>query len=489
MSVISEINTSSGLSEAEAVLRLKKEGYNELPSSKGRSVWLIALEVVREPMFLLLLASGAIYLILGDMREAMMLLGFVFLVMGLTVYEERKTERALEALRDLSSPRARVIRDGVEKRIAGREVVPGDLLVLSEGDRVPADAVLLRCSNFSVDESLLTGESVPVRKIACEIPGAIEPPGGEDRPFVFSGTLVVKGQGLAIVSATGLKTEIGKIGKALESVESKETPLQKEIRQMVGRLAFFGIFLCLLVVVTYGLTRGSWMGGVLAGITLAMALLPEEFPVVLTIFLALGAWRISKKGVLTRRVPAVETLGSATVLCVDKTGTLTLNQMAVARLLAKGEIYLVDQSPEAIPESFHELLEFAILAVQKVTSDPMEKALKRLGGQSPSFVDHLHDDYRLLQEYPLSTDLLAMSLVWKSPERAGGVVAAKGAPEAIADLCHLSETKKLTLNREIGAMAENGLRVLGVAKGITGHQGSLHFQTSRKYSMIFHLNF
>jgi P-type Ca2+ transporter type 2C len=487
VAVSSDIKPSSGLSEAEVALRLKKEGYNELPSSKGRTAWTIALEVVREPMFLLLLASGAIYLILGDRREAMMLLGFVFLVMGLTIYEERKTERALEALRDLSSPRARVIREGVEKRIAGREVVPGDLLVLSEGDRVPADAVLLRCSNFSVDESLLTGESVPVRKVPCEIPGAIEPPGGEDRPFVFSGTLVVKGQGLAIVSATGLKTEIGKIGKALESVESKETPLQKEIRQMVGRLAVLGFFLCLLVVVTYGLTRGSWMGGVLAGITLAMALLPEEFPVVLTIFLALGAWRISKKRVLTRRVPAVETLGSATVLCVDKTGTLTLNQMAVSRLSAKGEICLVDQSSEAIPESFHELLEFAILAMQKVTSDPMEKALRRLGIQSPSFVDHLHDDYNLLQEYPLSSDLLAMSLVWKSPEGADGVIAAKGAPEAIADLCHLSEAEKLTLNQEIGAMAENGLRVLGIAKGITGHHGfySLSNLPEEQHDILF----
>jgi Ca2+-transporting ATPase len=472
MSENSETNPSSGLSEAEAALRLKKEGYNELPSSKGRTSWIIALEVVKEPMFLLLLASGAIYLILGDMREAMMLLGFVFLVMGLTIYEERKTERALEALRDLSSPRARVIRDGVEKRIAGREVVPGDLLVLSEGDRVPADAVILRCSNLGVDESLLTGESVPVRKVACEVFGPLEPPGGEDRPFVFSGTLVIKGQGVAVVAATGSKTEIGKIGKALESVESKETPLKKEITQMVSRLAFLGVFLCLLVVVTYSLTRGSWMGGILAGITLAMALLPEEFPVVLTIFLALGAWRISKKRVLTRRVAAVETLGSATVLCVDKTGTLTLNQMTVSGLSAKGRFHFIDQEPGAIPEAFHELLEYAILAGQKETADPMEKALKRLGVQSPSFVDHLHDDYRLLQEYPLSADLLAMSLVWKSSEAAGQVIAAKGAPEAIADLCHLGEREKLSLTREIGFMADRGLRVLGIAKGMTSPSGS-----------------
>ena len=466
MLVTAETDNFNGLSEEEAGNSLTKEGYNELPSSKGRSVWNIALDVIKEPMFLLLLASGAIYLILGDVQEALMLLSFVFFVMGLTIYEERKTERALEALRDLSSPRARVIRDGVEKRIAGREVVPGDFLILSEGDRVPADAQLLRCSNFSVDESLLTGESVPVRKMACEVAGPLEPPGGDDRPFIYSGTLVVKGQGIALVGATGLKTEIGKIGKALETVEFEETPLQKETRKIVGRLAVFGFFLCALVVITYGLTRGSWMGGLLAGITLAMALLPEEFPVVLTIFLALGAWRISKSRVLTRCVPAVETLGSATVLCVDKTGTLTLNQMAVSRLLVKGNIYSIEEKTKvAIPEPFHELLEYAILAGQKDPFDPMEKAMKKLGVQSTTFMDHLHDDYTLLQEYPLSPDLLAMSLVWKSPESFEQVIAAKGAPEAIADLCHLNETEKTALIQQIGFMARDGLRVLGVAKG------------------------
>jgi Ca2+-transporting ATPase len=278
-------------------------------------------------MFLLLVAGGLIYLLLGDLQEALMLLGFVFVVMGITLYQERKTERALEALRDLSSPRALVIRDGENKRIAGRDVVPGDLIVLSEGDRVPADAELLSCTNLSADESLLTGESVSVRKACSDGLAKMARPGGDDLPFVYSGSLVVQGHGAAVVKATGVHTEIGKIGRALQKVDSEKTALQKETNQLVRNLALLGLALCTLVVIVYGLTRDNWLEGFLAGITTAMAVLPEEFPVVLTIFLALGAWKISQSRVLTRRVPAVETLGSATMLCVDKTGTLTMNRM------------------------------------------------------------------------------------------------------------------------------------------------------------------
>ncbi|HEX9020138.1 MAG TPA: HAD-IC family P-type ATPase, partial [Nitrospirota bacterium] len=286
-----DINSLTGHSSEEAAARLSREGYNELPSSRQRSIFAIAFDVASEPMFLLLVACGAIYFFLGDLREAIMLLGFVFVVVGITLYQERKTERALEALRDLSSPRALVIRDGKQKRIPGREVVCGDILVLSEGDRVPADASVFSCTNLSIDESLLTGESIPVRKTACEDIREMARPGGEDSPFVYSGTMVVQGQGIATVLATGVNTEIGKIGKALGGVGTEETPLQKETGTIVRNLALVGVFFCALVVIVYGLTRESWLNGFLAGITLAMALLPEEFPVVLTIFLALGAWR------------------------------------------------------------------------------------------------------------------------------------------------------------------------------------------------------
>jgi Ca2+-transporting ATPase len=473
-----DVNSITGLAEHEAAERLKREGYNELPSSKQRSIFAIAFDVIREPMFLLLVACGTIYLVLGDIREAIMLLGFVFVVVGITLYQERKTERALEALRDLSSPRALVIRERRQKRIAGREVVRGDIIVLNEGDRVPADAALLSCINLSVDESLLTGESVSVRKTSCsEVPPWVRP-GGEDLPFVYSGTLVVKGQGIATVLSTGVNTEIGKIGKALQSVELEETPLQKETGKIVRNLALLGLFLCLLVVIVYGLTRGDWLNGFLAGITLAMALLPEEFPVVLTIFLALGAWRISQKRVLTRRVPAVETLGAATVLCVDKTGTITQNRMSVSKLSTVGGFFDVDYRNKGhIPELFHEVIEFSILASQKDPFDPMERAFKELGGQYLARTEHIHDDWTLVHEYPLSNSLLALSHVWKSPKGDEYVIAAKGSPEAIADLCHFNETQKQEMSKAIESMAKEGLRIIGVAKAyfkITDLPGQQH---------------
>ncbi len=460
-----DINSLTGLSEQEAATRLTREGFNELPSSKKRSIFAIAFDVVREPMFLLLVACGTIYLFLGDVREAIMLLGFVFVVVGITLYQERKTERALEALRDLSSPRALVIRDGKQHRIAGREVARGDTIVLNEGDRVPADAALLSCTNLSVDESLLTGESVSVRKTSRAEVLAMTRPGGEDLPFVYSGTLVVKGQGIATVMATGVNTEMGKIGKALQSVEIEETPLQKETAKIVRNLAFVGLFMCALVVIVYGLTRGNWLNGFLAGITLAMALLPEEFPVVLTVFLALGAWRISRKRVLTRRVPAVETLGAATVLCVDKTGTITQNRMSVNMIYSHGAFYGVDYLTEkSIPEHFHEVVEFSILASQKDPFDPMEKAFKELGIHYLSRTEHLHDDWTLIREYPLSNTLLALSHVWKSPRGDEYVIATKGSPEAIADLCHCDQSRTQEISNAIEIMANEGLRILGVAK-------------------------
>ncbi len=460
-----QFSNMSGLSEAEAAVKLQEEGYNEIPSAKKRSILAIIFDVIKEPMFLLLVACGTVYLILGDLQEALMLLGFVFMVMGITFYQERKTERTLEALRDLSSPRALVIRDGEPKRIAGREVVRGDLVVLAEGDRVPADAVLLSCANFSVDESLLTGESVAVRKVPCDAPIDMGCPGGDDLPFVYSGTLVVQGQGLACVRAIGRHTELGKIGKALQTIDLEGTALQKETGRLVRNLTLIGLFLCLVVVVVFGLTRGHWLKGILAGLTMAMAILPEEFPVVLTIFLALGAWRISHKQVLTRRVPTVETLGAATVLCVDKTGTLTQNRMSIGALMVEGDLWTVrEHQQKPLPEKFHELFEVSILASRPDPFDPMEKALKELGLRYLKETEHLHDDWLLLREYPLSQALLSFAQVWQSADRRDYLVAAKGAPEAIADLCHLTQAQIHQLNRKVQSLASQGLRVLGAAK-------------------------
>jgi P-type Ca2+ transporter type 2C len=280
-----------GLTEADAQRRLKAEGPNELPRSEHRTPLRIVLEVVREPMLALLLAGGAIYLALGDVKEAIILVVFATLSILITVIQESRTERVLEALRDLTSPRALVVRDGERKRIAGRDVVRGDLLVLAEGDRVAADAVLVESHDLQTDESLLTGESVPVRK-RTRIDGdklATVRPGGDDLPVVFSGSLVVRGTGIGEIVATGPRSEIGKIGQSLSAVETEPPRLQAQTRRLVRICATGGAAVCVVAVLLYGLLRGGWLDAVLAGIALAMSLLPEEFPVVLTVFMAMGA--------------------------------------------------------------------------------------------------------------------------------------------------------------------------------------------------------
>jgi P-type Ca2+ transporter type 2C len=462
-------DTDDGLSATEAAARLERDGPNDVGGVKASTLLASILAIVREPMSLLLVACGGIYFVLGDVQEALMLLGFVFFIMGITLFQERKTERALEALRDMASPRALVVRGGQRLRIAGTDVVLGDVLVLSEGDRVPADAVVFSSTHLQVDESLLTGESASVRKSAASGDVAPARPGGEDLPFVYAGTLVIEGSALARVHATGVRTEMGRIGQALDghAEERQGTILQRETEHLVKRLAVIGVALSVLVVVVYGVARGSWLGGVLAGITLAMAILPNELPVVITVFLALGAWRLSRHRVLTRHIPAIEAIGSATVLCVDKTGTLTQNRMHVQAISAEGETFDVERlAREPLPETFHEAVELSILASRRDPFDPMERAFKELGETYLAGTEHLHPDWELVQEYPLSGELLAVAQVWRAPEPGGAlVVAAKGAPEAIGDLCHLDEEALASLRRDALRLAEQGLRVLAVARG------------------------
>jgi Ca2+-transporting ATPase len=469
-----------GLTSTEAAARLATDGPNEIASQRPRNVLQIAWDVVKEPMLLLLVAAGTLNLVISSVRpaenrvgEAMLLFAFVVVVIGITFYQERKTERALEALRDLSSPRALVVRDGVQVRIAGREVVRGDVLMLSEGDRVPADSILLHCSSLSIDESLLTGESVPVRKASCaaDAPHTLGRPGGDGTPWLFSGTLVVKGQGIAEAVETGVATELGKIGAALESVETGRTPLQREVDRTVRGLAVLGLSLAAITIVIYGLTRGDWLEGSMAGITLAMAMLPEEFPVVLTVFLALGAWRLSRSNVLTRRMPAIETLGAATVLCSDKTGTITQNRMTVRRLHTASGDFEIDG--DTLREEFHQIVEFAVLASPVDPFDPMDAAFTSLGTEFLAHTEHLHRDWSLVREYPLSERLLALSHVWRSPGGGDYVIAAKGAPEAISDLCHLDGERARELAADVARMADEGLRVLGVARSVFSAEGGL----------------
>jgi Ca2+-transporting ATPase len=454
----------AGLTAQEAARRLAADGPNELPTAKERNLLQQARDVLREPMLLLLLGAGMVNFLLAQPLDGIILMSFVVVVIAISVYQEHKTERALTALRDLSSPRALVVRDGVQVRIAGRDVVRGDVVLLAEGDRVPADAVLLDCTNFAVDESALTGESVPVRKVPTD-PGSVSSvigrPGGDATPWAFSGTLVVKGHGLAVAKETGAGTELGRIGTALRTIEPERTRLQREIDRLVRVLAVFGVAVAVIVVVVYGLTRGNWLEGVLAGIATAMALLPEEFPVVLTVFLALGAWRMSRKHVLTRRSAVVETLGSATVLCVDKTGTLTLNQMTVRELIVDGQTYRLGENP--LPETFHAIAEYSVLASPVDPFDPMDKAFKAIGEKYLAGTEHVHADWELVREYPLSEKLLALSHVWCSPDGGRYVIAAKGAPEAIADLCHFKPDELAALTAQVEAATAGGQRVLAVA--------------------------
>jgi len=431
--VTQEEAAGAGLTAAEAARRISTEGLNALPGARRRGVAAIALEVAREPMFLLLVAGASIYMMLGDVSEALVLLASIAVVMTITIVQERKSERALETLRDLSSPRALVVRDGVPVRVPGAEVARGDLMLLAEGDRVPADAELAVVNDLVVDESILTGESLPVEK-----------QGGMP---VYSGTLVVKGQGRAIVTATGARTEFGRIGQSLADLEVEKTALQLETARIVKLVAGAGIALSVSLAAYYAYSRGDWLSGVLAGITLAMAVLPEEFPVVLTVFLALGAWRISQKGVLTRRMPAIETLGAATVLCVDKTGTLTENRMAVVETIAaNGDAARV--------------IETAALACEPEPFDSMERAIVDAAGPG---AQALRGAWTLERDYPLTPDFLAVCHAWraKSGERR---IAVKGAPETVLALCGASDATAAAAMAEVERASARGLRLLGVAE-------------------------
>lgn len=451
-----------GLSASMARARLRQDGYNELPAALPKSAWRIAIDVIREPMFLLLLAAASIYLLIGDIGEALALQVSVFVIIGITFVQERRTERALEALRDLSSPRARVVRDGEADRIPGREVVRGDIVLLEEGDRVPADAVAIACNDLSVDEAPLTGESVPVRKrprAAADLPA---PPGGDDLPWLYSGSLVTQGSGVVEVVATGPRTEIGRIGAVLQGVAEEPSPLQREMRRAVLLFAAIGIALCVLVVILHASVRGGWLEGLLAGITLAMSNLPEEMPVVITVFLALGARRIARRGVLTRRASAIETLGATTVLCVDKTGTLTENRMRVQRLWNGSAS--VEADAVALPPAFDDLILYSVLASEADPFDPMEKAFHALG--QAVLPARLEDCRRwaLVHEYPLAPSLLAHSHLWRIGASDRHVLSMKGAPEVVAQLCGLDAAATAALLARIDGMAGDGLRVLGVAR-------------------------
>ncbi|HEY6645108.1 cation-translocating P-type ATPase [Povalibacter sp.] len=445
-----------GLTSTEAEQRLRNEGPNELPSQRPRNLLAITGEVLTEPMFLLLIAAAAIYIVLGDTRGALVLAGSIVIVIAITTLQQHRTEHALAALRDLSSPRALVIRDGVERRIPGREVVTGDFILLREGDRVPADGILREATAFSVDESILTGESLPVEKTAST---------SADGERVFSGSLVVRGFGCAEVVATGVRSEIGKIGRSLTTLQAETSPLFSEVRRIVRWVAVAAVTLCAAIALIYGASRSDWLGGVLAGITLAMGILPEEFPVVLTVFLAMGAGRISRAGVLTRRMPAVESIGAATVLAVDKTGTLTENRMQVALIEANDVSTDLRRSAACLDEGAKTVLATALAASERDAFDPMERAIHEAARQHVPVAVARLAQMDLAKEYDLTPELPAVTHLWRRREDRMFEVAVKGAPETVFGLCRIDDEKRAALLRRVAAHATDGLRMLAVARG------------------------
>ncbi|MEO7940939.1 MAG: HAD-IC family P-type ATPase, partial [Burkholderiaceae bacterium] len=447
------IRDMRGLTVEEAAHRLAANGRNMLPGGSPKTFFGIVLGTLVEPMFLMLLAAGGLYLALGDHAEAIFLLSFVFVVIGITVAQERKTQRAIESLRDLSAPRALVMRDGGEIRIAGRDVVVGDLLILHEGDRIAADATLID-GQLDANESLMTGEAVPVAKL----PGTRE-------NLVFASTLVTRGVGLAEVTATAAATAVGRIGEALAATEEPRSGLQLASRRLVRNLTIGGLALATI----YFFVNWLWdahglIDSLLASIALTMAILPEEIPVILTVFLALGAWRISQRKVLTRRVPAVEALGAISVLAVDKTGTLTENRMQIAELQLENSTFIHAEAGD-LAEPFHELVEFAMLATPVDPFDPMEKAIQEFGLHWLTGTEHVHAEWSPGFEFGLSPDILAMTRVFPIGATTQHMLATKGAPEAVVDLCHLDATDAARVLAQVEAMAVRGLRVLGVARG------------------------
>jgi Ca2+-transporting ATPase len=406
-----------------------------------------------EPTNLLLLACALVYALIGEPADGAVLLVFVLAIVVLDGLQRHRSDRALAELARLSAPRARVRRGDVDLDLGADEVRLGDRLRLEEGDRVAADARLLEGVGLWLDESLLTGESLPVPR---------QDPGG----LILAGSLVAAGRGWASVTAVAEETQLGRLGHSLGTVEAPPTRLQRRSRRLTARLTLLAMAVCAGLTVLQGVIGGDWPRALLAGLALALALLPNEIPVVLALFLALGALRLARLGVLARWPAAVESLGSATVLAVDKTGTLTDNRMAVQRLLTWPD--LDSWSPgEDLDEPWHALVEMAVLASRGDPVDSMELAIQRLAAEHLRNSEHLHPDWPLEREYPLQANLLVVSRLWRDA-RGQGRLAAKGAPEAIADLCHLTPEAARGLQQAADQLAAEGLRVLAVARGLEG---------------------
>ncbi len=440
----------NGLTSAEAKQLLQQHGKNELSPQKKESFFRKIIEVLSEPMFLLLIIASVIYFVLGEARDGAIMLIFVLAIISIDVIQEWKTDKTLDALKGLSEPFITVIRDDAEKEIPSSELVPGDLMMIHEGIKIPADGSVLKCSDLCVDESSLTGEAEGVWKIISEDSTTSADYWRKD--YCYAGTFVTQGYGIIQVDKTGGNTEYGKIGSNVATAPELATPLQKQTGTLVKLCAGIAAVLFALVgVVTWfnipdHSTGERLIESILAGITLAMAMIPEEFPVILTVFLSMGAWRLAKKQSLVRRLPSVETLGAVSVLCVDKTGTITMNKMAV-------------QETWAYNNTEADLCEIMGLACETDAYDPMEKAMLEYCESNGISKEHIFSG-SLLSEYPFTNELKMMGHIWRHDGEI--IIAAKGSPERILELCELDIAQKTQIEEKIGAMAKQGLRVIAV---------------------------
>lgn len=440
-----------GLTSQQARTLQQQYGKNELTPQKKDSFLNKAIHIVCEPMFLLLLVAATIYFILGEPRDGAIMLIFVVGIISIEVIQEWKTDKTLHALKDLSAPHCTVLRDGTEQVITSADLVPGDLMMIHEGVKIPADGFVIKCNDLCVDESSLTGEAEGVWKVSSDS----APPSTDywRRDYCYAGTLATQGTATVLVDKIGAATEYGKIGVNLTEAPEEPTPLQKQTGALVKTCAMIAGVLFLLVsgITWCNLPDHAFMDriieSILSGITLAMAMIPEEFPVILTIFLSMGAWRLAKKSSLVRKLPSVETLGAVSVLCVDKTGTITLNQMTV-------------QETWATSDNASLLIETMGLACETDAYDPMEKAMLSYCDTNGFSKDDLFGG-RLLTEYPFTNEQKMMGHVW---ERKGAlVIAAKGSPERILTICEMDEAARTQAEQKMLELSEQGLRVIAVA--------------------------
>jgi len=471
-------NPQLGLDPVLVSKKLIADGYNESPNQKARTIFKLILELVSEPMILLLVIGSLVYFLIGEAQDAFVLTLMIFVIIGITIVQERKSEKALEALKEISSPKSYVVRGGKQIQVPTREIVTGDIVILREGDRVPADGFIIESTNISIDESLLTGESVPVYKFGIDGQDDISGSDSNNQTKVFAGTLVVKGYGKAQISATGIRSEIGKIGNSLLTITEARTNLQNEIRRVVKLFAVLAFLICTIVVLSFGLMQSNWLDGILTGITLSMTLLPEEFPVVLTIFMTLGALRMSRKHVLTRNTKVIETLGAANVLCVDKTGTLTENRMRISQITTKDKDYILGNKVRDIPQNIQDILNIAKMASQQNGYDPMDKAIH------VKTENYSMSKWQQLREYPFTPKLLATVFVWQQKGVKKALIAAKGAPEHIFKLCKLDKQETGFWLKKVTEMAASGQRVLAVANAVCEAKNISQSSLMYEYNLV-----